>query len=126
MIKRIRLHNYLNGLLFSLVEYLLVAGILLPFFIFYLVHDWAFYSFISGGVIVNCLTVCFFALASIKKREQSIGLLRFSRDKNLRKQIAADHPSLSRDTLILSIAVLIPFWIFSAVVLDAISGRPGN
>jgi hypothetical protein len=121
MIKRIKVHNYLNGHIFSLVEYLVVAVILTPFLVYYLAHGSAVYGLVTSGVILNCLTVAHFALASTLRREPSIGLLKFSRDPEMRKKIAIEHPDLSRDTLILGATVLIPFWIFGAVVVDGLS-----
>src|SRR5262245_60669372 len=99
MIRRIKLHNYINGFWFSLFEYLIVAAVLTPFLVFYVVHGWTLYALAAGGVVLNCLTVCGFAIASIRRREQCIGLLRFSRDAELRKRIAVDYPHLSHDTL---------------------------
>jgi hypothetical protein len=119
MIRRIRLHNYLNGLWFSLLEYLFVAAILTPFLIFYVLHERTLYALAAAGVIFNCLTVCSLAVASIWKREHSIGLLRFSRDRELRRRIGIDHPYLAHDTLVLSVTVLIPYWMFAALLLDA-------
>lgn len=118
MLKRIRLHNYLNGHVFSLIEYLLVAAILTPFLFYYVAHGWALYALAAAGIVFNCFTVCAVALVSILAKEQSVGLRRFARDRELRRRVAIEHPNLSSDTLILSVTVLIPFWIFGATLID--------
>ena len=123
MERRIRLHNYLNGHVFSFVEYLLAAVVLAPFLAYYLTHSRAAYAIVASGVIFNCFAISAFALMSVLRGEQSIRLRRFARDRDLRKKVAIEHPNLSRDTLILSVTVLIPFWIFAAVLFDQLSSR---
>lgn len=123
MLKRIRLHNYLNGHVFSLIEYLVVAAILSPFLFYYVAHGRALYALAAAGIVLNCFTFCGVAIASIVTKEPSVGLKRFARDRELRKRMAVEHPNLSQDTLILSITVLVPFWIFAATLIDLMRGR---
>jgi len=120
MIQIIRNHNYLNGLKFSFFEYLLVICVLAPFFWYYLNHAQWLYTIIASGIILNCATVSTFAFISILKGEPSVGFWKIYRDKDLRQKIQERYPSLSRETWILSITVLIPYWIFGTVTADLI------
>ena len=126
MLRRIRVHNYLNGHVFSFAEYVLVAAVLTPFLIYYVAHGRTVYAVVAIAIILNCFAVATPALISILKGEQSIGLLNWSRDRELRRKIGLEHPSLARDTAILSITVLIPFWIIGAVLLEAVTARAGS
>ena len=118
MLKIIRTHNYLNGLAFSFVEYAIVIAVLAPFAIYYLAHGRWLYAAIAVGVIANCGTVSVMALAALLRREDSVGVFKIARDRALRRKLKSDHPRLSRETGILSVAVLIPFAILAAVVRD--------
>ena len=118
MIERIKTHNYLNGQIFSFLEYLFAAGVFAPFLAYYLIHSRWLYAILAIGVVLNCLTVCTFALVSMLRKERSIGILKISRDKELRRKVQHDHPDLTRQTMVLSLTVLVPFWIFAATLLD--------
>ena len=118
MITFIRHHNFLNGLLFSFLEYVIVAAIIAPFGWYYIAHsDWL-YAVCAVGIMGNCLTVAAFALVAMIKREPSIGIWKLSTDRALRQKIAAEYPHLSHETLVLSAGVLIPFFIFASVAWD--------
>jgi hypothetical protein len=123
MIRYIKNHNYLNGLLFSFFEYLLVVIIIAPFLVYYLIHGRDLYALIAAGIIFNCLTVSYFALVSILKKEKSVGIVNLYNDRELRKKVGTKYPDLSRQTVILSLTVLIPFWIFGAVLFDRMLGK---
>jgi hypothetical protein len=118
MITLIKNHNYLNGLIFSFFEYLVVAAILAPSAVYYLAHAQWLYGAITVGVILNCLTVSAFALASMREKGTSVGIWKIYGDADLRRKIQAEYPGISRETLILSVTVLIPFWILCAVLRD--------
>jgi hypothetical protein len=118
MIKLIKTHNYLNGLWFSFFEYLLVVCVAAPFLAYYLTHGRALYALIAIGIILNCLTVSYFAFVSILNKEKSVGIWNIYKDKALRKQVETQHPNLSQQTLILSLTVLVPFWILGTALFD--------
>jgi hypothetical protein len=121
MLRRIRDHNYLNGQVLSFVEYLFVAAVVALFLVYYLANGRTLYALVAIGIVLNCLTVSAVALVSLLRGERSIGAMRLWRDRELRRKIAREYPHLSQDTVVLSITVLIPYWIFGAAVLNAFS-----
>jgi len=118
MLKLIKDHNYLNGFVFSFLDYFVVICILTPFDIYYFLHGRWLFSMIATGIILNCVTISSIALRSIIKREQGIGINKIYRDKELLKKVQHEYPNLSRDTMILTVTVLIPYWIFGQVILE--------
>ena len=123
MLKKIRVHNYVTGHLFTLVEYLAVVGVLSPFLIYYLTHGRPLYSVVAIGVILNCLTMSALALASMVKGDPSIGFMKLRREPELRRSISEQYPDLGRLSLFLSVLVLVPFSIFAGAILDGLFGR---
>lgn len=115
---RIRAHNYINGHLFSAVEFILAACIILPFFVYYLLHGRLLLAGISLGLILNFIVIVSFALASFRRGEKSIGLA-FYRDAEVRRQVAREYPDLQSDTVILCLALLIPFCLAAAVLYES-------
>lgn len=115
--EKIKTHNYINGFVFSAVEFILVAVIILPFFIYYVVHERILLSIISCGLILNSLTISAFAILSIRKKEKSIGF-RFYRDTGLRNEIGKSQPNLFNDTMILCFSLLIPFYLFFVIIYE--------
>ena len=112
MLKKIAVHNYVTGHVFTFVEYLVVVGVLAPFLALYLSHGRILYAAVASGIILNCLTISIIALFSVVKREPSIGIAKLRRDPDLRRKVASQYPNLGRLT------VLIPFWMFLAALLD--------
>ena len=118
LIPRIRWHNYINGHVFSLIEFILAAGVILPFFVYYLRHAKILLAIISLGLILNFTMIVSFASASLGRKERSIGLA-FYRDAKVRRQVAQEYPDLQSDTVILCLSLLIPFWLTSAVLYES-------
>ena len=102
---KIRAHNYINGYIFSAIEFILAASIILPFFVYYLLHGRILLAGISFGLILNFIMVVSFALASLWRKEESIGWA-FYLDAKVRRQVAQENPNLQSDTLILCMALL--------------------
>lgn len=125
MLKIIKHHNYLNGLKFSFFEFLFAGAIFIPFALYYLIHGRAWYAALATGIILNCLTVSAVAFVSILKKEKSIGIGRLYKDKEVLGRVRAEFPRLSQETGILSLTILIPYWVFVSVIGNIIfpSGR---
>ena len=118
LIPKVRSHNYINGYVFSLIEFILAAGVILPFFVYYLWHARILLAIISLGLILNFIMIVSFAFASLRRKERSIGLA-FYRDARVRKQVAQEYPDLQSDTIILCLSLLIPFWLTGAVLYES-------
>jgi hypothetical protein len=82
VLKIIRNHNYLNGNLFSFIEFVVVTLVILPFAAYYIV---------------------------LMKKEKSIGIVKLYSDNALREKIRAEYPNLASETIVLCVAILVPF-----------------
>jgi hypothetical protein len=65
MIERIKTHNVLNGMRFSIAEFLFIALVILPFAIYYLAYAHWINGLVSVGIISNCLTVVMIGLRQL-------------------------------------------------------------
>ena len=111
MINRIKTHNLLNGILFSVLEFVFTALIIAPFAFYYTLHHMALYAIVTTGIIVNCLTIVAFGLQQYRNREKDLGIQHmFNRD--VRERIGREHPHLGNDTSILVVTLLLPYVLF--------------
>ncbi len=115
--EKIKTHNYINGFIFSALEFIVVAIVILPFCIYYIIHVRVLLAAIAVGLIVNCLTISAFAILSIQKKEKSIGL-KFYFDPELKKKAGISEQHLLKDTIILCAALLLPFYLFLVIVYE--------
>jgi hypothetical protein len=119
MIKRIKLHNYVYGFWFSVIEFAIMIAVIFPFMWYYIIHGRLLYGFISLGIELNLIIVFVMGLQSIFKKEKDIGMARFLNRKS-RLAIYHQHPSLQRDTNILAVVICIPFLLVVFFVIDMI------
>jgi hypothetical protein len=126
MLDRIKTHNYFNGNVFSLVEFFVASLIVAPFVVYYLLHSRLLMATLGLGIIFNCLTVSFVAMESVFRREETIGIVRFYSDKELRRKAAAENPKLSQDTLVLCVGIVIPFLLSGTALYDWLASRRGG
>jgi len=124
MIQRIKTHNLLNGLIFSLIEFLVIALVISPFAIYYVVHAWAWYALVTIGILLNCLTVALISWRQWRGNERGIGLRRFM-DKEEREKIGHANAHLLADTLKITITALLPFVLITLVAYEFLSRREG-
>ena len=123
MLEAIKTHNQLNGTRFSTVEFLVVF--LAAFFIgaAYLARGNALGAILAGGIAVNSLWIVGFGLQSWRRGEMGPGLGRvFSGD--YRQRISREHPTLGRQTALITVGTVIPFALTLLVLIDLMrSGR---
>ena len=117
MINRIKTHNILNGIIFSMVEFVIAALIVAPFAIYYVFHGIMLYATISIGIILNFLMIVAFGLRQYKNKEKDIGIQHMF-NKTVREKISREYPNLSNDTSVLVITMLLPFVMFIWVVYE--------
>lgn len=108
MLTIIREHNRLNGFAFTIAEFCVLAAVLLPFVVYYWAHQRWWEAVIATGIVLNCVPVGVTAGRQRARGEPQVGL-RAMRLPELRHQIAREHPSLARNTMILTLSVLVPF-----------------
>jgi len=109
VINRIEDHNRLNGYLFVTIEFGVIAAVVVPFGIYWLVHrDWLLGA-IAAGILANCAVVFGTALRSLIRGDRGVGIWKIYTDLKTRRAVAATHPNLSADTAIVATAALLPF-----------------
>ena len=118
MLSRIKSHNYLNGIIFALVEFVLTGGVLVPFTVYYFLHGRYRFGAVVLGIVLNCFTIAAVALVSLLKKEPSIGVIKLYTDPEVKKRASLLHPHMSLDTLLLCIAVLVPFCLLASTLYD--------
>jgi len=115
----VRLHNYVNGIKFSAYEFIVAALVVAPFAVYCAVHNHALYATLSAGLIANFLVIVVFAVQSLLKHEESIGIMQLL-NKQSRSEIYAQYPNLDTLTLILCVTLVIPFLLVGLVVCEKV------
>jgi hypothetical protein len=108
IINRIKTRNILNGIIFSIVELVINAGIITPFAIYYVLPARALYATVAIGIMLNCLTIVAFGVQQYIRKEKDVGIQHMF-NKDVREKISHEYPHLSNDISILVIAMLLPF-----------------
>ena len=108
MIYRIRTHNILNGIIFSIVEFVITAGIIAPFAIYYVLHGRVLYAAVAIGIMLNCLTIVAFGVQQYLRKEKDVGIQQMF-NKEIREKVSREYPHLSNDTSILVLTLLLPY-----------------
>ena len=121
MIQRIKTHNILNGIKFSIAEFLFIPLLIIPFAIYYLTHARLLYGLVSVGILLNCLTVAGLGLRQLSAKVADVGLQQLL-DKQARENIGRTNPHLLKDTLIITITVLLPYVLFVLVMVELLIG----
>ena len=113
MLEIIREYNRLNGLRFSVIEFLVVGTVAL-----YLAFGGAWNPFVGIGLAVNMITVATVGVRQIQHGEESEGnLWRLLTTSGYREEIARTHPNLPARTALLLIAALVPFLLTAWVII---------
>jgi hypothetical protein len=118
VIRRIREHNELNGVLFSSVEYG-VAALAAAFVAFGFGRNKRWLGVLLGGIALNCVVVLVFGLAALRRGERGQSLRSLS-DAEYRQRLRREHPDLMRDTLTLAGLAIIPYALALRVAVDAV------
>lgn len=108
MINRIKAHNILNGIIFSILEFVIIDLLIAPFAIYYVLHGEVLYATVAMGIMLNCLMIVVFGLQQYKNKEKDVGIQNVF-NKSMREQISREHPHLSNDTSLLVVTMLLPF-----------------
>ena len=116
----IQRHNRLNGLWFSLLEFGLIAVCIGAFATYYLVHYRVLFAIISWGITLNCVPVVVYALRALREQRMTRHRMGTIWDKQARAQLRRENPHMLQDTLVLTVATLIPFAVVTAVLYERI------
>ena len=123
MMKRIETHNLLNEIVFSIIEFVFIAAVIIPFAIYYIFHAQALYALVSVGIVLNCLTVAILGIRQLNNKGQETGWRRlYSKqgllDKQGRERIGSENPHLLKDTTIIIVTTLIPYALLLWVIFE--------
>ena len=121
MIRRIREHNQLNGQTFSTVEFLIVALAAGFIGLGFLLHGRWVAAVLAIGIASNALVVTLFGIAALRRGERGESLRRL-RDPAYRDRVKREHPTLARDTLVITVTVLLPFVMLALVMIETARG----
>ena len=114
----IQRHNRLNGVVFSIVEFTVIALFIGAFASYYLFHHRFFMAFIGCGITLNCLPVIIYGFRQLAQNRASGRHIGSFWDRKSRDQHRRENPHMSRDTLTLTLATLLPFVGLAAVALN--------
>jgi hypothetical protein len=117
VIRRIIEHNQLNGVAFSISEFILGAAVAALLAAAYARENRAPGVVLALGTGLNCIIVVAFGVVAWSRSERGTPLARvFSRSG--RAELTRQHPSLMTDTLIVAIAAVVPFALLVATLAE--------
>lgn len=125
MIEKIKLHNYVYGFVFSLVEFLLIILVIGLFMIYYFLHERIPYAIITLGIVFNCFVFVYFAANSLIQKEHDLGIIKFF-NKKARDETYRIYPTLQLDTYVLSLLTLLPFMLILSCTINTITKMLSN
>ena len=120
MIARVETHNRLNGFGFVIGEFGLIGVVALVFAVLYLAKGSSVPAVACAGITVNAIAVIWLAARSLHRGEAGIGLWRIYTHRQVRDQVMREHPRLSMETLLITLAVLAPFLLFLIVAVEVV------
>jgi hypothetical protein len=123
LLSMVREHNRLNGHWFVVAEFLLVDLAAVLILVSGALHHRAPVIFAGIGIASNSSTVIAIAISQIRGGEGSEGLLKL-RSASFRAEISRRNPNLSTHSLIILMAVLIPFLLVTLLLLQGHDNRP--
>ena len=122
MIRQVREHSELNGVVFSIVEFMLVAAAAAFVGVAFGLHrDWLAAA-LAAGTTLNALVVAAYGLAALRRGERGKSLRSLARPQ-YRAAVRRKHPALARDTVTLTVTTLVPYVLSIAIAAERIRGR---
>jgi hypothetical protein len=114
----IQRHNRLNGVIFSTIEFGLIALIVGTFASYYIIYHKVMLAFIAWGITLNCVPVVVYGIRAWRDSRATGERIRSFWDQKAREQHKLENPHMLRDTLVLTLATLLPFVSLAAVLFD--------
>jgi hypothetical protein len=111
-------HNRLNGLIFSITEFALIAVFIGAFATYYLFHHRFAMAFIAWGITLNAASVVICGLRQFAQDRACGKSVGSYWDRASREQHRRENPHMLRDTLIFTVTALLPFVMLLAVLFD--------
>ncbi len=122
--RRLQQHNRLNGFIFVVAEFTFIGALAAIFAALYgAEQQWIGFT-ATCGIAANSLVVIASAVQQMLRREADLGIWRVYTDSKVRDQVARENPNLSRDTLMITGAVLVPFLLVALALAEAARRPP--
>jgi hypothetical protein len=115
----IRRHNRLNGVKFSVAEFMLIAILAGAFATYYVAHQKQIMAFITLGITSNCLTVVILGVRTLMDRANEGNHIAPIWSRADRARHFKENPKMLRDTLAIMTATLLPFLLALIVILES-------
>lgn len=109
MLQRIEAHNRLNGYLFVTAEFVVIGAAVGGFGLYYAGHGRLLAAILALGITGNSLVIVILCIRSLLRGEKGVGMWKIYTDASVRQKVMEKNPRLSSDTLLITIAVLVPF-----------------
>jgi hypothetical protein len=119
MIARVETHNRLNGFGFVIGEFGLIGLVALVFAVLYAAKGDGLPAVACVGITANSIVVIWRAVRAMRRGQPSIGLWRIYTQPDVRAQVMREHPGLSAETLLITVAVVVPFLLLLIVAVEA-------
>ena len=123
MIAPVETHNRLNGFGFVIGEFGLVGVVALVLAVLYVARGNGLPAVAFAGITANSIVVMWLAVRSLRRGEAAIGLWRLYTQREIRDEVMREHPRLSTETLLITLAVLVPFLLLVIAAIEAVRGR---
>ncbi len=122
MIARVETHNRLNGFGFVIGEFALVGLVALVLAVLYMARGGGLPAVAGVGIAANSIVVIWLAVRALRRGESGIGIWRLYTHRSVREQVMREHPGLLAETLLIALAVLVPYLLLLIVAAEAASG----
>jgi hypothetical protein len=119
----IREHNRLNGLGFSIVEFVLIGAVAL-----YVAVGGGLGMLIGVGIALNMAMIAVVGMRQVRDGEPAGGGPWRMFDRRYREEVARAHPDLGRNTTMLVVTSLVPYLLTGLVIVQrsGIQARPAG
>ena len=118
----IRDHNRVNGLWFSVVEFLLMTVLCLGMAVLFIDAGAVVFGVVAAGIGANCVVIVVLGVGSLRAGEPDIGL-RAAFTPSGRARMRAEYPHLQRETFVLAGATLLPGIVAAWTVVERLQSR---
>jgi hypothetical protein len=118
----IQRHNRLNGVTFSIVEFGFIGLLIGSFAIYYLLHHRIVMGMVACGITLNCVPVVVHGVRQLAHGEVGGGRIGSFWDPKAREHHRRENPRMLRDTMVLTVATLVPFLSVAAVLWEVSRG----
>jgi len=125
LLHMIREHNRLNGFRFVIIEFSVVNLAALFISVGGILNGKWPVALIGAGIAANAVAVIAIAVAQIRDREQSEGLLKL-RSSQFRADIGQKYPKLSSHTILLLVSILVPLLLVALLYVQRLRRLPKN